>query len=68
MDPEKMETFKLVLVIKAESAGFEAGNFAKIYVNDFRVKCFDKNEKANKTGRGLHIVILNPSAFSKGGN
>ena len=40
------------------SAGFEAGNFAKIIINNTPVKV-EKNE--NNNYRGLHIVIIDPS-------
>ena len=38
------------------SAGFNAGNYAKISINDVPV-VFERNE--NRNFRGLHIVIIN---------
>ena len=45
-----------VLVVQVESAGFDAGNFAKISINDVAVQVA-KNENGHY--RGLHIVIIN---------
>ena len=44
------------MVIQVISAGFEAGNFAKITINDTPV-LIEKNESNNH--RGLHIIIIN---------
>lgn len=40
-----------------KSAGYEAGNYAKIMVNDHEVFC-EKNE--HNHFRGLHIVVIHP--------
>lgn len=45
------------IVVKAESAGFEAGNMARISIDDVEVKCLP-NENGND--RGLHLVVINP--------
>ena len=49
-----------MLVISAESAGFEAGNQATIKMNNVKI-----NMHANEYNhyRGLHVVIINPSNF-----
>lgn len=46
-----------VIVVNAQSSGFEGANFAKICINDVPVEV-----KPNTSGnyRGLHIVIINP--------
>ena len=49
----------LVLVIQASSAGPEAGNFAKISLNDCPVPIEDKHGDSNQ--RGLHILVVNPA-------
>ena len=46
---------KNLIVCKAMSAGFHAGDYAKIFVNDKQIDC-GKNEHGTK--RGLHIVLL----------
>jgi hypothetical protein len=50
---------KQMLVISAESAGFEAGNFAKIMLNGRQVQV-EANE--NDDHRGLHLVVFNPKS------
>lgn len=45
------------LVIQATSGGFDAGNFAKITINDVDVE-MPNNEHDHQ--RGLHIVVINP--------
>ena len=45
------------MVIKATSAGFNGGNFAKIEVNNDEVTV-EQNE--NGHNRGLNIVVINP--------
>ena len=45
------------MVVNASSAGFDAGNFAKIKIDDVEVE-FPKPA----TERGLHIVILDPKS------
>lgn len=47
----------ITLVIQVSSAGFKAGNYAKITLNDVPVECHN-NEHNHQ--RGLHIVIVNP--------
>lgn len=44
-------------MIQAESAGFEAGNYAKIIINNFQIE-MQRNENGHY--RGLHMVIFNP--------
>lgn len=44
-----------------ESAGFEAGNYARITLNDVEVPVNKKN--LNGTDRGLHVVILDTSTM-----
>ena len=46
-----------MIVIHVESAGFYAGNYARIFVNAEQVE-MSPNE--NETFRGIHIVIINP--------
>lgn len=46
------------ILISAASAGFLAGNFAKITINGIPVQC-QKNENDNY--RGLHVVVINPT-------
>lgn len=48
----------MVLIVQAQSAGLNAGNFAKITVNDAPVE-IEKNENGHH--RGVHVVIINPS-------
>ena len=45
-----------VMVVRATSAGFEAGNMAEILINNVPVVC-----EANENGhdRGLHLVVIN---------
>lgn len=45
-------------VVQAVSAGFEAGNFAKIIIDNKPVK-LPKNENGHH--RGLHLVVMNSS-------
>ena len=52
-----IEKDKGLLVVKASSAGFAAGNFAKITLNTIYTK---KEPNENDGYRGLHIVIINP--------
>lgn len=44
-----------ILIVKASSAGYGAGDFAEITLNDIPVK-LERN--SNQTYRGLHIVLL----------
>ena len=46
------------LVIKASSAGFEGGNYAKISINDVHIHV-EVNESHHH--RGIHIVTFNPA-------
>ena len=46
-----------MILVQANSAGFEGGNFAKITVNDVPI-FIEENETKNT--RGLHIVVINP--------
>ena len=55
---ENTEKFNLIL-IQASSAGFNAGNFAKITMNSMQVPV-EKNESGHY--RGLHLVIINPKS------
>lgn len=48
---------KELYVVEAMSAGKDAGDFAKIIINDEIVE-MERNE--NYHFRGLHIVVLNP--------
>ena len=50
---------KLILIIKAVSAGYEAGNFATISINDVKVEVEDAN--SGNAYRGLHVVVISPS-------
>lgn len=45
-------------MVQVTSAGYEAGNFAKISINN-KVIPVETNEHGHD--RGLHIVVLNPS-------
>ena len=47
-----------IQVIKVESAGYDAGNYAKITINDVPVNILP-NESGHR--RGLNIVIIDPS-------
>ena len=47
-----------MLIVKVESAGFDAGNFAKISINDKAIDC-EPNEYQHF--RGLHIVVIHPT-------
>ncbi len=46
-----------LLKIEVESAGFNAGNFANIKVNDVKLKIHNKK---NNDDRGLHFAVINP--------
>ena len=46
----------MIVVVRAYSAGYDAGKDAKVTVNDIEVP-MPVNE--NKNYRGLHIVIIN---------
>lgn len=45
-----------ILVISVQSAGFDAGNFAKIAINGVEVHM---TKNCNNHQRGLHIVVIN---------
>ena len=47
------------LIVQAMSAGYAAGNFARIYLNDRQITLLP-NE--NKHDRGLHMVVINPAS------
>ena len=53
----------LVMVVKVASGGYNAGNFAKITINDVEVP-LKMNEKIVPEDtihdRGLHVVVINP--------
>lgn len=51
-------TSSKIVFIQATSAGYGAGNYAKISINDIPIE-MDKNE--NDHFRGLHIVIIDPN-------
>ena len=59
-DPNSSEKapreLKYIYTICAESAGYSAGNYAKISINEVRID-MEKNE--NNHYRGLHIVVIN---------
>ena len=46
-----------LVVIQAQSSGFEGENFAKITINNVKVQV-EINENCNN--RGLHVVTINP--------
>ena len=48
-----------VILIQVSSAGFEAGNYAKITINNYKV-AVNKNENGHE--RGLHLVVINPES------
>ena len=48
---------KKKILILAQSAGFNGGNYAKITINNTLI--LTKNNE-NDHSRGLHIVIMNP--------
>lgn len=58
-DLEQMADFdkKSIFVIQASSGGYDAGNYAKITINNVVVP-IQKNEHDHH--RGLHIVVMNP--------
>ena len=45
------------MVVQASSAGYDAGNYAKITINDIPL---DIKPNDNGHFRGLHIVVINP--------
>lgn len=47
-----------MIVIQVHSAGHNAGNFAKVLINDAPVQPLPKNENGHH--RGLHVVIIHP--------
>ena len=47
-----------IFIVKAESGGFHAGNFADISINDIPV--FVEKYNIDNEFRGLYIVIINP--------
>ena len=51
----------LACIVLVTSAGFDAGNFAKIEVNGEQVKL---KKNASNHYRGLHIVVVDPSSGS----
>lgn len=46
-----------IISIQAQSAGFLAGNFAKITINHVPI---DINKNENGNSRGLHVIVINP--------
>ena len=50
-------------MVQSSSAGFEAGDFALITINDIPVSIEElyKNKVEKCNYRGLHIVVINPS-------
>ena len=48
------------MVIQVRSAGFEAGNYAKITINGKEIKC-EKNSRGHY--RGLHFVVIDLKNF-----
>ena len=48
-------------VIVVESGGLEAGNHVRISINDHQLPL---PEKTRNDGRGLHIVVIDPSTMS----
>ena len=44
------------MVLQVQSAGFKAGDYAKIILNDHEVKV---STNYNNHYRGLHIVVIN---------
>lgn len=46
---------KNVMVVTVSSAGFEAGNFAKMTINETQI-----DFPASNSGRGLHMAIIDP--------
>lgn len=55
---KKADTSNVSIIIQASSAGFSAGNYAKVLVNDKPVS-FEDNE--NGTDRGLHVAVISPA-------
>ena len=54
---KKADNSNVSIIIQASSAGFSAGNYAKVLVNDKAVS-FEDNE--NGTDRGLHLAVISP--------
>ena len=46
------------MVIQAVSAGYNAGNFAKITINDILINPEAKASDIGRTNRGLHVIIM----------
>lgn len=49
--------FRQSFIVSVSSAGYHAGNFARIYINDVPIY-FERNESNHF--RGLHICVINP--------